>query len=97
MYWMYYEDYLELEDNEKKDILKTFKNKSYKTHKDTLKVICLNTEEVFNSTKEASNKYNIPTSNICNCCNNKAKSAGKLNGEKLYWMYYKDYLKQKNA
>ena len=59
-------------------------------------IILLNTKEVFPTAKEASEKYhNAYPSNIARCCNGKAGSAGKhpITGEKLVWMYYKDYLK----
>ena len=57
------------------------------------KVICLNTNEVFNSIKDVKRKYNI---NISNCCRGVTKSAGKHpeTGEPLVWMYYEDYIKQ---
>ena len=56
------------------------------------KVILLNTEEVFDCIKQASEKYKIQISGISMCCRGKHKSAGKLNGEKMIWMYYEDYL-----
>jgi group I intron endonuclease len=54
------------------------------------KVRCINTNEIFNTTSEAALKYNIKfKSNIRNCCNGIAKSAGKLfdTNEKLVWEY----------
>jgi hypothetical protein len=50
-------------------------------------VICLTTNEIFNSIKEAKEKYNV---NISFCCQGKLKFAGKhpITGEKLYWAYY---------
>ena len=53
-------------------------------------VICLTTNEIFKSVKEASNKYNIHQSHICHCCKNQRKSAGKhpITGEKLKWAYH---------
>ena len=53
-------------------------------------VICLTTNEIFKSVKEASNKYNIHQSHICHCCKNQRKSAGKhpLTGAKLKWAYH---------
>lgn len=56
------------------------------------KVICLNTKEVFNCFLDASEKYNANRSAISSVCNNKRISAGTLNGERLSWMYYEDYL-----
>ena len=52
--------------------------------------ICLTTGFAFGSTYEAAIYYNIANSNICNCCNGKVKSAGKLNDKKLQWKYIKD-------
>ena len=57
------------------------------------KVICLTTDIIFNSVKEASNKYKVGSPSISACCRNKVKSAGKsLDGIPLIWMYYDDYL-----
>lgn len=60
-----------------------------------VKVICLETKEVFDCIAEARNKYGRV--GIGKCCQNKAKSAGKhpVTGERLHWMYYEDYLKLK--
>ena len=56
------------------------------------KIICLTTDEIFNSIKEAQNKYGI--GHISSCCQGKQKSAGKhpVTGESLRWMYYEGYL-----
>jgi len=65
-------------------------NKKYKY----TKVICLNTKEIINSIKEASEKYNVPAQYISKCCCGRSKSAGNLpDGTKLRWMYYDEYLK----
>ena len=63
---------------------------------DCIKIICLTTGEIFDSKKEASNKYNLKISNyIIGCCNCNLESAGKLpDGTKLKWMYYDEYIKQ---
>lgn len=57
------------------------------------KVICLNTKEIFNSIAEANKNFNITSIGIC--CKGRSKYAGKhpSTGEKLKWMYYKDYIK----
>ena len=55
------------------------------------KVICITTGVIFYSQTEAAIHYNIPRSSISDCCNGKRKSAGKLNGERLKWMYLEDY------
>ena len=55
------------------------------------KIILTNTGEIFNSTREASKKYNVHNSTICQCLKGVKKSAGKLsNGEKLIWKYYEE-------
>jgi len=60
------------------------------------KVICLTTDEIFNSIKEASKYYNIDDCGISGCCsnNNSQKTAGKHpeTKEPLIWMYYENYL-----
>ena len=63
--------------------------------KNNVKVICLNTLEIFNSLNEAADKYNILYVCISSCCRKISKSAGKLpDGTKLKWMYYDEYLKE---
>ena len=61
------------------------------------KIICLTTNEVFNSSSEASKKYSIDPSSISKCCKNNSinKTAGKYpgTGERLTWMYYDEYIK----
>ena len=60
----------------------------------TKKIICLTTNEIFDSIVDSCKKYNTYDSNIIKCCQNKVKSAGKLeDGTKLQWMYYDQYLK----
>ena len=54
-------------------------------------VICLTTGKTFNSIKEAEDFYKLTKSGICNCCRGVVKSAGKLNGIKLKWMYLYDF------
>lgn len=54
------------------------------------KVICLTTNEIFDSISKANQYYN--TSNVGKCCNGNEKSAGKLNdGTPLLWMFLSDY------
>ena len=61
------------------------------------KIICITTNEIFDSMKQAENKYHIHHSNIIRCINHKCKSAGKFNNNKLVWMYLEDYKKQNNV
>ena len=52
----------------------------------SIKVICLNTGEIFNSISEAGRKMGVPQANISKCLKGERKSAGKMpNGDKIYW------------
>ena len=62
-----------------------------KDHPNAKKVICITTNRIFDSIVEASNFYNIKGHHISECCLGKRKTAGKLNGVPLVWMYLKDY------
>lgn len=57
-------------------------------------IYCVTTNEIFYSFRDAAGTYNIKQmDNIRLCCIGKSKSCGKgINGEKLVWMYYQDYL-----
>lgn len=80
MVWMYYKDYIMKTDNQINEILYFNEFK---------KVKCLNTNEIFNSALDASNKYNIEISSIRKCCRNTLKSAGKHpeNNLPMIWEY----------
>lgn len=59
--------------------------------KNSKKVICITTGDIFNSMKEAREYFNIKgPSCIASCCQGERKSAGKhpITGEKLVWRYY---------
>ena len=61
------------------------------------KVICITTNKVFNSIKEAMEYYNIK-SDIGRCCRGEVESCGKLaNGVKLQWKYLLDYLDENDS
>jgi len=63
------------------------------------RVICTTTNKIFDCIREASDYYNIPKSRnaISGCCVGKHKYIGKLeDGTPLVWMYYEDYLKNKD-
>ena len=94
--WCYYEDYLKMtqEDIEELKYKSTDEYRSKilsEAHsKDMKKVICLTTNEVFNSIKEAIKKYNC--SNLYDCLKGRLKTTGKhpITNEKLEWDYYKE-------
>jgi group I intron endonuclease len=47
------------------------------------KVICVETQESFDSLTEAGKKYNVANSTICSCCRGKRKTVGGF-----HWKYY---------
>jgi len=52
------------------------------------KVICITTNIIYNSIKEASEQTGVCASNIGRCCHGRCKSAGKTeNNEKLIWRF----------
>lgn len=58
----------------------------------TMKAVrCINNGKVFKSIADATKYAGIrSTSGIGDACKNKTKSAGKLNGQKLYWEYVEE-------
>jgi hypothetical protein len=60
------------------------------------KVICITTNKIFNSIKEAGMYYKCTSTNISMCCRKTTKSAGKLNNIPLQWLYYDEYTNMKN-
>lgn len=60
-----------------------------------IKIICLTTGDIFNSSRDAAKEYGVQYKNISKCLKGERKSAGKLqDGTPLKWMYYSEYLKQ---
>ena len=56
-------------------------------------VICITTNQIFDTMKEASKYYKTCDTGISMCCKGKRKSAGKLeDGTPLVWMYLQKYL-----
>lgn len=89
--WMYYDEYNMLTEEDKIRVI----NERYKDKSRPRKVILLNINKIFNSVSEAARYMDGDCrSGITKCCNKKANSAGKINGEPAKWMYYDEYLKQ---
>ena len=59
-----------------------------------VRVVCVTTNEIFESIKKACEKYNLHSPNITNCCQGKSKYAGRHpeTGERLLWMRYDEYV-----
>ena len=73
------------------------RNIKYAITSNRIKVICLNTKEVFDSLADAYRwlGYNKDGHSIQDQCNGKTLTAGKhpITKEKLKWMYYDEYIK----
>lgn len=78
--WRYYDDYVN------KLSEKQIKTKYQNKYLENLKVICIETGKIFNTTHEAEKYMNIK-SGISECYNGKQKTAGGY-----HWMKYSDYL-----
>lgn len=90
MIWMYLDEYEKLS---KEEIL------NYKPKENNVftKVVCLNTNVVFDKINDAKEWCGSKTTTgIVNCCTGKYYTSGKhpMTGEALRWMYYKDYIEK---
>lgn len=65
------------------------RQKALKTFDNRKPVICITTNKIFNSQKEATEYYHIYKTGINDCCNGRIASAGKHpeTGEKLIWKF----------
>lgn len=91
--WRYLDEYKQMTKEEINTLL-SYKNMGKK------KVICLNTLQIFDNAYEASMWCGLNNKLILqSCCRNEVRFAGVHpdTGEKLNWLYYKDYLKEKEA
>lgn len=83
---LWLDEYKNMQLNEKEEWIALCNTKQEKS------VVCLNTREVFKKISEAVNKYNHAQT-ISENCRSINKSSGALNGEKLVWRFYEDYIK----
>ena len=60
------------------------------------KVICLTTGEIFNSMREACDKYHLDGGSLTKACQGKLKHTGKhpITGDKLTWTYYQSNMEE---
>ena len=68
------------------------KNKIRENSPNKVKVICLETLEVFDSISDVSIKFNKEARHISECCKRKRQTWNKL-----HWMYYEEYLALKGG
>lgn len=73
-----------------KEEIDNIQNTKVKKVKRKTKVKCINTNEVFDTIKQASNYYNTYTESIISCCKGKRNYSGKhpITNEPLQWEYY---------
>ena len=95
--WIYKEEYHSIT---KEELIKLYSHKYKKPsstehyERNKVKVICLNTKQVFDGMVDAIEYFNLcKGARIDAVCRGVRKSAGKINGEPAKWMYYEDYLK----
>lgn len=79
----------------KRHILKTGKNsttgKFGKDNKLSVKIFCIELNQIFYGIKDASRILNIPASNIIRSLKSRGKySAGKFKNQKLHWIYLEE-------
>lgn len=55
-------------------------------------VVLLNTGEVFDSINMGAEHYGLSRKSVANCFNGVKKSGGLLNGERMVWAFYSDYI-----
>lgn len=96
LFWMYYEEYLKLSEEEINQYLDN-KIKLLDKYSPKKKVVCITTKVLFSSITIGAKYYGTYDTAVAKCCKGILKSAGKLeDGTKLQWMYYEDYIKLYN-
>jgi very-short-patch-repair endonuclease len=73
-----------------------YKPKKIKKSNSSVQLICLTTNTIYNSLKEACDAFNLKSkSGISQCCSNKKEFAGRhpITNEKLRWAYYDKNIK----
>lgn len=92
IYWAYYNDGMDIA----KELQTRKEAKSMSSYKNSVKVVCLTTDEVFLSIQDAERKYGIfgaYVEDIIRSCKGKYDYSGRLDdGRPLRWMYYWDYI-----
>ena len=85
--WMYLEEYIAIQEG--KEYINIRQSKRDSSSNTTKRVLCVNTNEEFDSIKDASIKFGINASSICQCCGEFRRSAGKHpeTNEPLIWKY----------
>lgn len=87
MHFLWYDVFEKMNEKDVENFLRRCKNKHHK------RVVCLTTNEVFDTIQEAARRYNIKSPvGITRCCRGKQEYSGKLcDGTKLKWKYCDEY------
>lgn len=99
LYWMYYEEYIKYSKKEVYNIIHKLNSINYKSENNKLskKVICITNGKIFSCIGDANEYCGFARSSgtIGMCCKRLRETSGKLiDGTKLKWMYYDEYIKQ---
>lgn len=71
---------------------KKYELKELRNIKESKRVVCVNTGEVFESTRDASSKIGVQQSHISQCCNGKRRFAGRMqSGDWIVWEFESKY------
>lgn len=91
-FWSKFSDGFDYKD-ELKNRIELYNMDKYRYAKN--KIICITTQEIFNSIVDASHKYNILRTGISACCRGVSEWSGTLkNGTKLIWSYYDSFIEK---
>lgn len=71
----------------------TIKERLAVSERTSKSVALLNTGDVFSSIREASEKTGANACSISDCCNGQRMSAGNLDGTRMVWVFYDEYIK----
>ena len=90
MHLFWYDKYINLSEEE---IIAKVDAPSWENSK---KVICLNTNTIYNSITEGARKEQASRTSITRCCCNECQYVHTKDGRLTQWMFYNDYLKIKD-
>ena len=90
MHLFWYDQYINLS---KEEIIAKVTAPTWKNSK---KVICLNTNTIYNSIAEGARKEQASKTSITRCCNNEYKYVHTKDGRLTRWIFYNDYLENQN-
>lgn len=86
--WRYYKDIKRMNEKELSDLYDMVKKI---IHNSDNRIICVNNGIVYNSSREVARKLHICRKGVLRCCNGLIDSYGKLEGEPIIWMFYRDF------